>query len=127
MHDHRSPNGSTNWHDPFTVSILLGLKEDMGRVKEAMHRSLSNDRELFDSMRDIRDRVAHLEASRSLSAGPPPTDIAGSRTSAILSWIKDVLPPVKEILAAIVVIAVALGWVAPQQDAKLPVSITVEP
>lgn len=141
MHDQHQ-NGRASWGTPSPTDILLSefrsemrtdvreIREGLGEVRENVAKIRGEQRlgqwqtenairSLFAKTDRLQVDVAGLKA-RSMSelarpSTPPPTEAAGllSGPTKFLVAAKDVLPDLREILAALLVLAVALGLVAP--------------
>lgn len=76
MYDHRIPNGYPGLPPPsLFLDILLEIKEDMGGMKAGLRQSLANDTEIFDQIREMRDRMTTIEQRP--GSGQLPTAKAG--------------------------------------------------
>jgi hypothetical protein len=99
--------------DPYTLDILFTMNRVLGRLEEGMNRSLENDRELFQAVRDHTRRVAHLEALQTRpQSGQSLEERRGLLLSGLrfLSDMREVAPTVREIAVGAILVAIAALW-----------------
>ncbi len=103
MHDPRM-NGHPSLQPPSVYDILYRIEGRLGGVETGLkmsHRTtLRAVEKCFDGLADLQDRVSRLEAF-----GREPTEPPASR----LKYLAEVLPPIREIILAILLLAAGFG------------------
>lgn len=102
-----NPNGHPSLHPPAPYDILLRIDNRLsettsrlGGLETGQRITLQAVEKAFDRIGIIQDRVSRLEAS-----GHGPTEPPVSR----LKYLAEVLPPIREILIAILLLAAGFG------------------
>lgn len=97
-------NGHPSLRPPSVYDILYRIEGRLGGVETGLkmsHRTTMQALEkAFDRIADLQDRVSRLEVS-----GQEPTERPASR----LKYLAEVLPPIREIILAILLLAAGFG------------------
>lgn len=106
MHEPPRMNGHHSLQPPSVYDILYEIKGQIGGVQYGQRVTLQAVEKAFDRIWDLQDRVSRLEAS-----GQEPAEPRDSR----LRYLSEVLPPIREIILAILLLAAGLGlsWAPP--------------
>lgn len=100
MHEPPGINGHHSLRPPSVYDILYEIKGQIGGVQYGQRVTLQAVEKAFDRIADLQDRVSRLEAF-----GREPTEPPASR----LKYLAEVLPPIREIILAILLLAAGFG------------------
>lgn len=97
----------------FEMGRLLGtLQARMDHLGEASERQNDILLDIKDTLSELPDRIASKMTATPVSVTPKTSTLGLLVRMATAA--KEFMPPLKEIIFALILIAVSLGWIAPQ-------------
>ena len=111
MHDRNRMNGYHASPTALTleIQILLGIKEDVGALKASVNQALSNDGEIFEEVRKIRERLKLAEHHAAFGQQLMAPAASHASIKDLFQAVLAALPSITQLVLAALVLGAAVG------------------